>query len=148
MTRLFAGRDWRTPALAVSVLLNLFMVGWEASHLFHRGPPPGPSEMIQGLVDRLAARLDPADAAILRASYAARHAELPTQDRDQLRVLMGRIRAALTADPFDPAALDAALRDGEERRAAFDRVVRAIAVDAASRMSPAGRRTVAEFGPR
>jgi uncharacterized membrane protein len=119
--------------LVLSLGVNVFLSGWVASSLWYRPPPPGP------MVERFAARLSADDAKILRAAFAA-------VDRERARApdLHARVVAALRAEPFDPVALDKALADEFAGLETFGERLRGALVQAAERMSPAGRLTLAE----
>lgn len=132
---------WRWPhvlgaLLVLSLALNLFLSGWVASGWWHQAwgpPPPG------GLVERIASRLSPEDALILRRAFAA----LPDPGQDD-RALHARVEAALRAEPFDPAALDDAMDKEFAGHDAFGRGLRQALVKAAERMSPEGRQVLAD----
>ncbi len=132
-------RPW---ALPLSLAVNVFLVAVIAVHLWHRPPgPPGPHH----LADEIARFLPPGDADTLRTAFASE----PVLQRDPgpaMRSNMARVREALRADPFDPAALAAALEEGHEDRDAGDRAVGRALLKAAIAMSPEGRRVLAEHG--
>ncbi len=121
--------------LLVSLGLNLFLGGWAASELWHRPPMPPPG----GMVEHLAARLPPADAQIVRDAFAPVDARFR-----EGRGLREDVMAALRATPFDPQALDAALARELDGQAAFGRALRDAFVGAATKLSPEGRRIMAD----
>jgi uncharacterized membrane protein len=128
--------------LPVSLAFNIFFIVLAVRH--HPFRHPGPPD-IRHIADFMTSNLSPADAAILQQSFATlREGRKP--DRD----FPDKIRAALTANPFDPEALKAALKDGQTDHQAMEDAMATALVDAATKMSPEGRATLAEhhrFGP-
>jgi uncharacterized membrane protein len=131
-------RSWRTWALVASLGLNLAFLGVLAGALL-KGPPPPPMPGIGGYARALpdlirhdlgrALRHSRPDWAGMRETYHGRRAALA---------------AIVTADPFDPAAMQALL--DEDRRLASDLATRGgqLLVDQVARMSPAERASYAE----
>jgi uncharacterized membrane protein len=134
-------------ALPLSLAINVFLVAVIAVHLWHRPPgppgPPGPDP--HHMVDEIARFLPGADATILRDAFAS-EAVLQQDPRATMEHNMERVREALRADPFDPAALAAVLREGHEARDADDQAIARALLKAATAMSPEGRRLLAEYG--
>lgn len=101
-------------ALAVSVTLNLVVAGLVAGAVL-RGPPEG-----HDLRDRevtfgpFAEAMRPQDRRALRAEMVRRAPDL-REMRAQMRGDIGKVAAALRAQPFDPAALAAVLEAQEAR---------------------------------
>jgi uncharacterized membrane protein len=140
-----ASRRWRI-ALAVSLAVNLLLIGvvgtWAARPLF-RGPPPQPN--FGRVVDRIAHRLNDADAAVLRHAYEVRHDDI-ARLAGEMRAARGKVRSALRAEPFDAAALNGAMSDASAARAAFDAAIQSVIRDSAVAMSDDGRRAMARGG--
>ena len=134
---------WLLPA---SLALNLFFVVLAFRHhpfLHPHMPDPG------NIVDFMKPNLPPADAAILQKSFEAHKAAMD-EARKSGQGMPEKIRGALTADPFDPDALKAALKDGQASHQVIEDNMAAALVDAATRMSPEGRAALAArhpFGP-
>ncbi len=95
-------------ALALSVALNLLVAGVLAGAALRGGPP---RELGFG---PFAAALTEDDRAALKREFRARMPDLREMRRGQ-RAAMAGVLAALRADPFDPAALAAAM-DGAAAR--------------------------------
>lgn len=120
---------------ALSLALNLLVVGLVAGVWWRGGPPDG-------------ARIGGQAAALYRA--------LPGEDRRALRAEMrgtidrGRLRirdpliAALKADPFDPAAVAAILVAQSDAQAQAQMRMRALWLDRIAAMSPAERAAYAD----
>ncbi|MBB4264699.1 periplasmic heavy metal sensor [Roseospira visakhapatnamensis] len=132
-------------ALILSLGVNLFLGGFVLRGVLDppRGPPP-PS--IDRVIDRMTGYLPEADAAILRAVFEARRAEVEAQERSG-RALHKAVAQALRQDPFDPEALAAAFARMDAHMMALHGSMQAIIVEATTHMSPEGRRGLARFRP-
>lgn len=151
-----SGPNLLRTALLGSVGLNLFLLGMLVPDWLglNRPPPGGP-----GGPGMIAAMSGPArDMMLLRQSLN----ELPPADADILRDVLekggNRFRLAglevrgqfetmlelVKANPFDPPALQAAFEQLSAKRDAFDRARVAEVVEALAKMSPEGRRKLAE----
>lgn len=121
--------------LVVSLAVNLFALGgWATIVLSRPRFPPLP----HGMMERVAAQLSPADAAILRQVFG------PIDDAAAAgRTQRDQVEHALRAEPFDRAALVAALQRETSGREAFARLLGDALVRAAEQMSQDGRRTLA-----
>jgi uncharacterized membrane protein len=139
-------RRWRI-GLVVSLALNLFLVGvvgvWAVKPLF-RGPPSQPE--MGRVIDRMANRLQPGDAAILRGAYDKRRDRVAKLSVD-LREAREKMRRSLRADPFDPAALEEAMGGVRHTRTEFEETLQDIVREGAAAMSSDGRRMLAR-GPQ
>ena len=143
-------RRWVGWALAVSVCLNLALIGAAGGALLRHGPPgppPGPPPG-GGAVDPWTLRK------VIRM--------LPEEERDAVRGLLRDRRpefealgpqrraarqaaaAALEARPFDPAALEAALDASRAAERAGRDVIDRVFVEFATRLSDDMRATLAE----
>ena len=134
-------------ALAVSMLGNAFLlgVGWnmlDHDRGPHHPPPPNPAHLIEEMSRDLSA----ADAEILRQAFV-REQPFLEQGRHNPHQMHERIRDALLADPFQPERLTAVFADEDHRRADEGDAIARLLVDAASHMSPQGRRHLADFRP-
>jgi len=141
-----ANRRWRI-ALGVSLAINLLLIGvvgtWAARPLF-RAEPPRPD--FSRAIERMAHRLDGADAAILRHAYEARRDDMARLSGN-MRAAREKVRGALRAEPFDADALGAAMNEASAARASFEGVIQDVMREGAVAMSPDGRHTLAR-GPR
>lgn len=140
-------KDW---ALAGSVALNLFLAGALLPPLLFGPKPPHFRPDPEAMAQRISRGLPPADAAVLQTVLRPRDGF-----RDLEKLMEANIRAtgaALTAEPFDPAALRAALDRGTQERVRFEQRQHESMVEAAAKLSPEGRRRLAELpfllGPR
>jgi Spy/CpxP family protein refolding chaperone len=139
-------------ALAVSVALNLFGFGFlVARGLRHRegpmamhGPgmhPPagldfGPRRMMRGVRE-----LGPNAAEFMDARREAMRAH-----HRALRDAQDAVNKALTAEPFAPAALAAALADLRARQSAAAQAAHGALVELATKLDASQRRMLAEHG--
>lgn len=141
-----------------SVGLNLFLLGTLVPGWL-QGPPdrpphdrlvagmPGGPDGPLGIVRRIADDLPPADAEILRGAFD------PASD-DFRRLMQGmrqeleQLRAIIGKEPFDEAALRTALTEATAARARFETTQQERLATAIARMSPEGRKRMAEWrGP-
>lgn len=147
---------WLQRTNLVSALLflslgsNLFFMGWLLGghpHV-HRhvsgflGPPP-PSDRFG---DQIQMALSPAGAAIMEDAFETVRRRF-TSAADNARETHERIKAAMTAEPFDASRFIEASKSArsereKDRAAADDEIARAIA-----RLSPDDRRKLAEIHP-
>lgn len=131
--------------LVASLALNVFLGVTVGTHFFReppKGPPPRPGMMILDMADTLPED----DARILRQAFDAHRHEFP-QDFDPARGFE-RMRKILTAEPFD---LEAFLRMESEFRANRERegaTIGAILSESLPKMTPEGRKRMAERAPR
>jgi uncharacterized membrane protein len=135
---------WLLPAsLALNVFLIVFVLVGLRPLLFGPGPGPRPP---QEMVQKMAEGLPSHDGAILREAFAARAGEFDRADV-VLRALPERVRAILRAEPLNVEALTAAFASTSEARTNMDSALGAAMVEASGKMSPEGRRALAEFAP-
>jgi uncharacterized membrane protein len=140
--------------MLISLALNIFFVGaagalaaryylgepqWRVKARDHHDPARR--------IERLAARLAPEDAAILRAEFASR-ASAAEAARETLRRSREDIRRTLQAEPYDAARARAAMAASRAAHSAFYAVLQDVVVSAAARMSPAGRVRLGEAASR
>lgn len=107
-----AGR-WTKVLLAVSLALNLLIVGLAVGSVLRDGPPRGGRDFGLGPISEA---LSHNDRMALRRAFLVRHPEART-DRREMRAEFDVLLAALRAEPFDPAALDQALQAVARRNA-------------------------------
>lgn len=140
---------WLAAALLASVGGNVFLGGYLAGRgaFFgppgHYGGPPGPPMRPDEFFERLAERLPPADAAILRR-FAADNRGAFDRDDAHRRDFPQQLRAALTAEPFDPVAFEKLLADHDAAIQQAHALLRQRLAAAAAALSPEARRVLAE----
>lgn len=130
-----------------SVGLNLFLAGALVPHLLRPAagdvlvPAPAPNVLF---LNRGPGELLPAgDAAVLAGAGAP--PEAMRRLAEAMENVSEEVRAALTAAPFDPAALAAALTRGAEARRAFETAHQESMLAAVAKLSPEGRARLAEW---
>ena len=143
MLRAFLSR-WALPAsLALNVFLGTVLYLQPApNHRHPGGPPPSPLKFIE----RLAGELPPADAVVLR-EVVGRHVDEFERQNKTWGAVPHRVKAALEAPVLDVEALRAALIEGRDAHRRMDDSLVEVVIEAASGMSPEGRRTVARWRP-
>lgn len=132
--------------LVVSLALNLFFIGivgaMGARYLLETTQTAQRGDLSK--IEQIAARLPTADGELLRAEYA-RQRDAVEAARDLIHQKQDEIRAALRAEPFDPAAMRAAQADSRAARESFYQVLHGVVLTAASRMSTVGRNKLADW---
>lgn len=135
--------------LALSLALNLFGAGYLAARHWGGGGLRLADTML-GVEDsdrplrRLFAELPPADAQALREAFVASRPALRTQFL-ALRQATEEVRAELARDPVDPERLRSALMAAQSRRGRLAETVGMLVLEAAPRLSLAGRQVLAGF---
>ena len=125
-----------------SLALNLFLIGLMVALITRE--PPATDRSPAGRIDGLASTLPAADGAKLRANFAANRANVDGA-RKKYEDSREAIRAVLRREPFDNAALRAAMAESRAARQEFDTALQAVMAQAAGEMSPAGRAALADW---
>jgi uncharacterized membrane protein len=82
----------------------------------------------------------------VRSQIRANHA--PIEDtQTKYRAAQDTIRATLRQEPFDVAALQAAMAQTRAARQNFDQAIQGVFATSAAQMSPAGRQALADWPP-
>jgi uncharacterized membrane protein len=131
---------WPWVALALSTILNLFLLGVIAGHLLGgRAPRDVSISPMARAVERAEAALGPKDAAAFRAALD-REGPRYAQSAEQVAAARRALARQIAAEPFDPVATNQALAAW---RTSWDRFVGDFSgplVDALTAISPPGRR--------
>jgi uncharacterized membrane protein len=133
-------------ALAVSVALNLFGLGFLAARGFgahhrHDGPPHA-GEELRARRMRGGHGFGPFATQLSEARREAMRSH-----RRAIADAQRAVAAALAAEPFDRAALEAALQALRAKQAAAGEAAHAALVELAVKLDTKGRRALAERGP-
>jgi uncharacterized membrane protein len=133
-------------ALALSTVLNLFLLGVIAGHfLGRRGPPELAMTPMARALERAEAVLSPADAAAFRAAFD-RDGPRFSQSAEQVTAARHALARQIAAVPFDPRATSQALAAW---RTSWDRFAGDLSgplIDALAAISPEGRRRLVGAG--
>lgn len=133
--------------MIASLGLNAFFAGMLVARGNMPPPPPHHRPSPAHLAEVLARTLPEADAVILRQGFADHMRQIERFDQEQ-ESHIEELKSLLRQDPFDPAAFLAAMEKHRQRRDSFDALFQPAIADALSRMSPEGRRKLAEWrGP-
>lgn len=136
---------WRSVILVLSLAANLFIAGlFVTRHLF--APPRGPDAMLTRLIGELGTQLDAADHTTLQRIFGTHEAAIRERAVAARQARAG-IRAAMVAEPFDPAALTAAVDAAAAGDLAMRRAIEGMLVEAATQVSPEGRARLAAWRP-
>ncbi len=131
-------------ALAISVLLNVFALGFLIGRTRLAPPPPlRPGEAIRLDLRAIGEALPKSERRELRRALSERRDELRRRLAD-LRRAQREVDAALAADPFDPGRLEAAYARLREASAAILEPVQRTMVIFAEKLDSEQRRTLAE----
>lgn len=133
--------------LGLSVAINLVGVGFLLSFVLFRPAPPPPGPMGEHMLERLARRLPAEDGAKLLEVLAKGH--IAERTTEQELVAAGQaLRAAILADPYDPARAAAAGAAIHKAAMAIGADYQAAILTAAGEMSASGRRALADILPQ
>ena len=133
-----------------SLALNLFFVGAAgAVAIRYSGPVPLATvaridHSMAGRLDRIAAKLPPADAELLRAQLRDEAIQVAAAQAD-LRLAQEDVRKSLRAQPFDANAMRTALAESRTAHDHFDQVLHDTIAAAAAKMSVVGRTKLADW---
>jgi|AGTN01.1.fsa_nt_gi hypothetical protein len=129
--------------LVASLALNVFLGVTLGMRAFHAPPPPRPERAIE----EMARSLPAADAQILRDALNTHRGVLEGEEDDDPRQYHERMRRILLAEPFDAEAFRQMASEFHARRERVGSVLGEILADALPRMSPEGRKAMADFRP-
>lgn len=136
-----------------SLTLNLLFAGAAGAVAVQRStavplqPVVGIRHSIAHRIDRIAASLPANDAMIMRAEFHAEAAKLAVAEAD-VRLSEQAVRDDLRAQPFDAAAVRAAMAQSSAARDRVYQLVHEAVATATVKMSPDGRKTLAEWPAR
>ena len=129
-----------------SLALNLFFVGVAVAMAIRAPAPQAWDRNVFVRVERIAATLPPADSDLLRGQIAANRGAIEDA-QTKYRSAQDTIRETLRQDPFDPAAMRAAMAATRAARQNFDQTIQGVFAGLAPQMSSAGRHALADWPP-
>lgn len=129
-----------------SLALNLFFVGIAIAMAVRAPAPPSWDRNVFVRVERIAASLPAADADLLRSQIKANRDSIEDAQA-KYRAAQDAIRTMLRQEPFDAAAVQAAMAKARGARQNFDQSIQAIFTSSAGQMSSAGRKALADWPP-
>lgn len=129
-----------------SLALNLFFVGIAVAMAVRAPAPPSWDRDVFVRVERIAASLPAPDADLLRGQIKANRDGIENA-QSKYRAAQDTIRAMLRQEPFDAAAVQAAMAKARAARQDFDQSIQAVFAGSAAQMSPAGRKALADWPP-
>lgn len=133
-----------------SLALNLFFIGIALALAVRPAPAPTASTWDPDVfvrIERIAATLPAADAAVIRAQLGADRATLAAA-QSAYHSDRAAIHEALRTEPFDAAALRASMSRARADRQSYDQILQNLFAQAASKMSPQGRLALADWPPK
>jgi uncharacterized membrane protein len=143
---LSVGRSGSRWLLLVSLALNLFFVGIAVAMAVRAPTNSWWDQDVFVRVDRLAATLPQADAAMLRADIQADHDAIQGAQAN-FRASQDAVRATLRHEPFDAEAMHTAMAKTRAARQTYDETIQEVFAYAAAQMSQAGRNALADWPP-
>jgi uncharacterized membrane protein len=132
--------------LLASLALNLFFLGVAIAMAVRAPVPSYWDRNVFVRVERMTAALPPKDAEVVRGQINANHAAIDAA-QNKYHQARERIHDVLRQEPFDAAALRAAMADTRAARQNFDQTVQGVFASAAAQMSPPGRSALADWPP-
>jgi uncharacterized membrane protein len=129
-----------------SLALNLFFIGIAVALAIRAPAPPTWDRDVFVRVERLSATLPPADADLLRGEIKANRSAIESL-QNKYYTAREAIRDTLRQEPFDPAAMRAAMAQTRAARQAFDQTIQGVFAGSAAKMTPAGRLALADWPP-
>ncbi len=141
-------RRWLGPALLVSLIINLFLLGMIATALIFHRPPPGdefgpvPSPFFRMLQKDMGGRR-PDDRAVVRSIMIQ---QFPIIRPYIVKIEIARrdLAQAIGATPYDPAKVSAAFERVDQAQAEMIRATRDAMVQGFGKLDPAQRERLAE----
>ena len=138
-----------------SLMLNLVLVGAAGAVAYRHSsaaaaaprPIAGIKRGIESHLNQIAASLPADDAKIMRAELRADAVKLASAETE-VRLSEEAVRNSLRAEPFDPAAVRSAMAETNQARDHFFKLVHEAVATATAKMSPGGRRAIADWPTR
>ena len=133
-----------------SLALNLFFAGAAGAVAFRYSSPVPLATVaridhsLAGRLDRIAASLPPADAAVLRMQLRQEAVKVAAAQAD-LRLSEEDVRKSLRAQPFDADAMRTAMAENRAARENIVQVLHDTIASAATKMSLVGRTKLADW---
>jgi uncharacterized membrane protein len=145
---------WLLAGLIVSLGLNLFLGAMMFGRHFHqpRGEMfaeravPAADRPLRRIAQRMFASIPDDQRPILESAFAEQRPKLAAASQAS-RDAREKVRVILNADTLDQAALDRAFAELRGRTEDVQQVMHAAIAGAAAKMSPEGRKRLAEWNP-
>jgi uncharacterized membrane protein len=129
----------RSILLAISIGVNLFLIGWEVTqHLAaptYAKPDPAP----ETVAEAIAGALPPADGELLRQAFSEKRQTL-SEARRRYLLAVDHVRQVISAEPLDRPAFQEAIVELRASRQAERQIFGDTMQDVIPRLSPQGRR--------
>lgn len=148
---------WLLGLLVVSLGINLFLGSMILGRHFFRPHPdrfaeraeravPAADRPLRNITQRMFAALPDNERPALEAALAEQRSALSQASRAN-REAREKVRDALAADPYDPAAVDRAFAELRTRTEEVQRAMHGAISSAAAKMTPEGRKRLADWNP-
>lgn len=145
---------WLLAGLIVSLGLNLFLGSMIFGRHFHRPhgemfaerAVPAADRPLRRIAQRMFASIPDDQRPILESAFAEQRPKLAAASQAS-RDAREKVRLALQAEPFDPAALDRAFAELRARTDDVQSVMHITIAGAAAKMSGEGRKHLAAWNP-
>jgi Spy/CpxP family protein refolding chaperone len=133
-------------ALFLSLAGNFFMAGKMLGGSYEHGMEAGPPADWQKRDEEMRKKLSESDRNILKTSMQQHRPQIQAL-KEELANARQKVWDAQNAQPFDQAALDAALKDESEKKIAFLHMIRQTREEISTKLSPEGQATFSKLGP-
>jgi uncharacterized membrane protein len=145
---------WLLAGLIVSLGLNLFLGSMIFGRHFHRPhgemfaerAVPAADRPLRRIAQRMFASIPDDQRPILESAFAEQRPKL-TAASQAARDAREKVRVILGTEPFDQAALDRAFTELRGRTEEVQKVMQTTIGSAAAKMTPEGRKRLAEWNP-
>jgi uncharacterized membrane protein len=145
---------WLLGLLVVSLGVNIFLGSMMIGRHFHRPhgqmfaerAVPGADRPLRRIAQRMFSSIPDDQRPILEQAFADQRPNFSAAGQAS-REARERLRVVLSTEPFDAAALDRAFADLRARTDDVQKVMHTTIASAAAKMSPAGRKKLAEWNP-
>lgn len=133
-------------ALFLSLTCNFFMAGKMAGGSYEHGGDAGQHADWQKRDEEMRQKLSEPDRKVLKEAMQQHRPQIQAIKKE-MEDARHKVWEAENAQPFDQAALDAALKNESEKKIAFLHAIRQAREEVSKQLSPEGQAIFSKFGP-